>query len=119
MDGRFPDPEVSWRGRSFVRLPKPPKRAGKYHEGRRHAWTSKNLKRIITCCEVRNWISSQLRSEGGFRNSPGWNRSKRISASELKEKTAELRQVEEQRVASLEVETLESEQAEKRECPGR
>ena len=33
---------------------------------------------------------------------------------ELKEKTAELRQVEEQRVASLEVETLESEQAEKR-----
>ena len=33
--------------------------------------------------------------------------------TELKEKTAELRQVEEQRVASLEVETLESEQAEK------
>ena len=32
---------------------------------------------------------------------------------ELKEKTAELRQVEEQRVASLEIETLESEQAEK------
>ena len=32
---------------------------------------------------------------------------------ELKEKTAELRQVEEQRVASLEVETLEGEQAEK------
>ena len=35
--------------------------------------------------------------------------------TELKEKTAELRQVEEQRVASLEVETLEGEQAEKRE----
>ena len=34
---------------------------------------------------------------------------------ELKEKTAELRQVEEQRVASLEIETLEGEQAEKRE----
>ena len=33
--------------------------------------------------------------------------------TELKEKTAELRQVEEQRVASLEIETLESEQAEK------
>ena len=33
--------------------------------------------------------------------------------TELKEKTAELRQVEEQRVASLEVETLEGEQAEK------
>ena len=33
--------------------------------------------------------------------------------TELKEKTTELRQVEEQRVASLEVETLESEQAEK------
>ena len=37
--------------------------------------------------------------------------------TELKEKTAELRQVEEQRVASLEVETLESEQAEKRDAP--
>ena len=36
--------------------------------------------------------------------------------SELKEKTAELRQVEEQRVASLEVETLEGEQAEKRDA---
>ena len=36
--------------------------------------------------------------------------------TELKEKTAELRQVEEQRVASLEVETLESEQAEKRDA---
>ena len=35
---------------------------------------------------------------------------------ELKEKTAELRQVEEQRVASLEVETLEGEQAEKRDA---
>ena len=34
---------------------------------------------------------------------------------ELKEKTAELRQVEEQRVAALEVETLEGEQAEKRD----
>ena len=33
--------------------------------------------------------------------------------TELKEKTSELRQVEEQRVASLEIETLESEQAEK------
>ena len=33
--------------------------------------------------------------------------------TELKEKAAELRQVEEQRVASLEIETLESEQAEK------
>ena len=33
--------------------------------------------------------------------------------TELKEKTAELRQVEEQRVASLEIETLEGEQAEK------
>ena len=37
---------------------------------------------------------------------------------ELKEKTAELRQVEEQRVASLEVETLEGEQAEKRDVLG-
>ena len=36
--------------------------------------------------------------------------------TELKEKTAELRQVEEQRVASLEVETLEGEQAEKRDA---
>ena len=36
--------------------------------------------------------------------------------SELKEKMAELRQVEEQRVASLEVETLEGEQAEKRDA---
>ena len=35
---------------------------------------------------------------------------------ELKEKTAELRQVEEQRVASLEIETLEGEQAEKRDA---
>ena len=35
--------------------------------------------------------------------------------TELKEKTTELRQVEEQRVAALEVETLEGEQAEKRE----
>ena len=38
--------------------------------------------------------------------------------TELKEKTAELRQVEEQRVASLEVETLEGEQAEKRDVLG-
>ena len=38
--------------------------------------------------------------------------------TELKEKTAELRQVEEQRVASLEVETLEGEQAEKRDALG-
>ena len=37
---------------------------------------------------------------------------------ELKEKTAELRQVEEQRVASLEIETLEGEQAEKRDVLG-
>ncbi len=36
--------------------------------------------------------------------------------TELKEKTAELRQVEEQRVASLEVESLEGEQAEKRDA---
>ena len=36
--------------------------------------------------------------------------------TELKEKTTELRQVEEQRVASLEVETLEGEQAEKRDA---
>ena len=36
--------------------------------------------------------------------------------TELKEKTAELRQVEEQRVAALEVETLEGEQAEKRDA---
>ena len=36
--------------------------------------------------------------------------------TELKEKTTELRQVEEQRVAALEVETLESEQAEKRDA---
>ena len=36
--------------------------------------------------------------------------------TELKEKTAELRQVEEQRVASLEIETLEGEQAEKRDA---
>ena len=38
--------------------------------------------------------------------------------TELKEKTAELRQVEEQRVAALEVETLEGEQAEKRDVLG-
>ena len=38
--------------------------------------------------------------------------------TELKEKTAELRQVEEQRVAALEVETLEGEQAEKRDALG-
>ena len=36
--------------------------------------------------------------------------------TELKEKTAELRQVQEQRVASLEVEALEGEQAEKRDA---
>ena len=36
--------------------------------------------------------------------------------TELKEKTTELRQVEEQRVAALEVETLEGEQAEKRDA---
>ena len=36
--------------------------------------------------------------------------------TELKEKTTELRQVEEQRVAALEVESLESEQAEKRDA---
>ena len=36
--------------------------------------------------------------------------------TELKEKTTELRQVEEQRVASLEVESLESEEAEKRDA---
>ena len=36
--------------------------------------------------------------------------------TELKEKTTELRQVEEQRVAALEIETLEGEQAEKRDA---
>ena len=38
-----------------------------------------------------------------------------LERTELKEKTTELRQVEEQRVASLEIETLEGEQAEKRD----